>query len=466
MRRRAAAAAVLVAVLAAGVAVALVRAPAAEPVQIAVLGDSIAGSTFFGADRPVRGGWPADLDANLGDRAAVRNEAAGGVTLALDGLHEDIPSVRTTFTAAVRAAPAASVAIVAAGRNDLYHATDQALQAAVDDIAAQAASIGVRVYFATILPTSTAYAARDITEGQRLRLNAFLRARYPSRLVDADRAVDPAGTGLLPPAADGGDGFHLSPDGSLRVAAAAAAALTSTRAVTAVARGAVDAVQAADARVALRGWALDESAPAAPATLRVSVDGVATPVAVTVTPRPDVDAYVHFGAGPHHGFAAEVAVAAGRHRVCTSAEGPGATLVTLANGCVDVDATPVVAPPCLRITNWERFLVAGVFRWTMTLSCRDGTTVTVEEVAGGPPLPSPVATRTVEGRPLTVSRVHLRADLARPDDMPWFEYAYDGRAYWVRVDLSGIAGLGRYATITESWSGPGHVAWVDGARLF
>lgn len=437
------------------------------PAAVLVLGDSIAGSSFLGAGRPVTGGWPARLDALLGDRADVRNAAAGGVTLALDGLHEDIPSVRTTFTAAVRAAPPADVALVAAGRNDLHHASDETLQAAVDDIARQAAALGVRVYFLTLLPTSTAYGSRALTEAQRLRFNAYLRSRYPRSLVDADRAVDPQSTGLLPAASDGGDGFHLSPEGSMRIAAAAAAALTGGGAVPPVALGAVDVLRVTGDTVSLEGWALDESAPTAPATLRVTVDGAAVPATVTATRRADVDAYVHFGAGPDHGFAARVPVPAGRHLVCAAAMGPGSVPFGLGNGCGEV--TTVVAPPCARISDWERFLLvpgdwSGGFRWTMTLSCRDGTTFTVSDRSDGAGPPA-VAPRQVDGTTLIVTRVHVRADLARPGDMPWFEYTYAGRSYWIRVDLAGVAGYGRYASITESWNAPGHVAWVDGLQL-
>lgn len=105
----------------------------------------------------------------------------------------------------------------------------------------------------------------------------------------------------------------------------------------------------ATGRLAVSGWAIDPSDPAAAVGITVRVDDQEVDLGPAQQPRPDVAA-ADPTAGPDHGFAAEVDVGPGPHLVCVVArnlgEGADAPLAALESParvgtyCLSVPATP------------------------------------------------------------------------------------------------------------------------------
>ncbi len=153
----------------------------------------------------------------------VVDRSRGGQWLVSTNPIGPIPSVREFLLSELATVPGARFALVGAGRNDLYHVSDEQLRAAVDQLLAQARASGVRIAFLTINPVALTYESRSITEKQRVRFNTWLRTTHPDATIDTDAVLDEDGNGALDNPLDSGDGFHLNAAGSTRVAQAAAA---------------------------------------------------------------------------------------------------------------------------------------------------------------------------------------------------------------------------------------------------
>jgi lysophospholipase L1-like esterase len=131
-------------------------------------------------------------------------------------------------------APGLHTVVLALGTNDLVPhrafggcpsvpaARAGELVRAMRRVAARARARGLRVVGTTIPPRGLARGR----EAARRRVNAWLRrTRAFDAVADLDAALrDPADTRRLDPAADSGDGLHVSDEGQRRIAAAVSAA--------------------------------------------------------------------------------------------------------------------------------------------------------------------------------------------------------------------------------------------------
>jgi len=197
-------------------------APVSSSWHVLALGESITGGGYL--PEAERTPWPSLLLPLLPAGSSVVNVARGGTGLVMTS-PDGTPSTVDALPKDLADHPGTNLVLVAAGRNDLHNRTDSALKAgfrAVDELTADA---GAEAWFTTILPVSASYQYRSITEAQRLRVNSWLRATYPDRLVDLDVAMDFRRTGLLPKGYDFGDGFHPNLVGHRLIASAVAGAL-------------------------------------------------------------------------------------------------------------------------------------------------------------------------------------------------------------------------------------------------
>ncbi len=85
--------------------------------------------------------------------------------------------------------------------------------------------------------------------------------------------------------------------------------------------GSIDTAVGGVGIITVAGWAADPGRWAAPAVVRVSVDGAAVIETGTSVARPDVSAAGVTGTSPTPGFRVEVAAAAGPHEVCVDVVG-------------------------------------------------------------------------------------------------------------------------------------------------
>jgi len=97
--------------------------------------------------------------------------------------------------------------------------------------------------------------------------------------------------------------------------------------------GSLDGVEARPGSVLVTGWAADPDS-ALPATVHVSVDGVAVPVTANAS-RPDV-ALAYPPAGPARGFSATLGAGAGPRTVCASVVNGGPAAPNVLLGCRQV----------------------------------------------------------------------------------------------------------------------------------
>jgi putative cell wall-binding protein len=116
--------------------------------------------------------------------------------------------------------------------------------------------------------------------------------------------------------------------------------------------GAFDSVTGGAGSVVVSGWAMDAESTD-PATIRVTVDGVAVADSVADGSRPDVDAY--YARGPDYGFVRIAKASAGSHSVCVTAlntgHGANASL-----GCKTVGATTATFQPAVdRVSDDDRY---------------------------------------------------------------------------------------------------------------
>ncbi|MBK7609949.1 MAG: hypothetical protein IPJ15_01115 [Actinomycetales bacterium] len=429
---------------------------------VAVLGDSIASGSFRsspGSISPtfVGPGWASRL-ASVGPASVEYADLTrGGSYLALDNTGAGIPAISTTFTPMVSSLPNCVAAFVAAGRNDLYHATDQVLKDAVNSIVRQATALGIDLAFETIQPVSAAYHSYGLTEPQRTRFNTWLKVAHPDHVLDADVILDADRNGQLDSAFDSGDGFHLNSEGSARMASAASALVARNRWALPSIRGSLDSLTPDPGSIHVTGWALDESQPSRQPTMSATLDGAPSRIGGVHVSRPDVPRYVNNEASGNLGFSMWIAADPGWHILCTYASLSTGGPILLARGCRQIYLPPVEATPappeCPAMTNWRR--LGNV--WSMSLWCQGKEFVIGDVRAAGQ-----VSIVLPDGRPAWVD-AQLDPAIGTPQ---MSLYVSTARSFWLRMDVVGTTPAGRWATFAESWNAPGHHMWVNGQLVF
>ena len=200
---------------------------APRPVHAVVaVGDSITDGVGTALDADAR--WTDALAARLasaggGATMAVLNAGISRNELLADGAGGPTPQAR--FASDVAATLGATDVVLNIGTNDIAEGRDAgAIEAGLVRFADAARAAGKRVFLTTITPsvagahgTARAIATRDA-------VNAWVRAHgreHAAGVVDFAAAVaDPARPERLAPAADAGDGLHLSAAGYRALAAA------------------------------------------------------------------------------------------------------------------------------------------------------------------------------------------------------------------------------------------------------
>ena len=172
------------------------------------LGDSI--TLGVGTDDRKIESYPAQVGALGYD---VRAIGLRGQCLVVLGCHHATPMVDTAELVLDAAQPG-DVLVLEGGTNDLERATDPQLKRGYRAVVHEGEAIGVQVIVATITPRS---AVRSRPEPQRLRMNAWLRAR-DWMIVDFDARLERRTDHTLAPRFDSGDGLHPNAAGALAMA--------------------------------------------------------------------------------------------------------------------------------------------------------------------------------------------------------------------------------------------------------
>jgi lysophospholipase L1-like esterase len=181
-------------------------------------------------------GTAPDADARWTDALAARLTAAGGDAtmtvlnagisrneLLADGVGGPPPQAR--FARDVTDALGATDVVLNIGTNDIAVGRDAAaIEAGLVRFADAARAAGKRVFLTTITPSTTGTHGSPQAIATRNAVNAWVRTQGPGHaagVVDFAAAVaDPAHPDRLAPAADAGDGLHLSAAGYRALAAA------------------------------------------------------------------------------------------------------------------------------------------------------------------------------------------------------------------------------------------------------
>ena len=181
-------------------------------------------------------GTAPDADARWTDALAARLTAAGGDAtmtvlnagisrneLLADGVGGPPPQAR--FARDVADALGATDVVLNIGTNDIAAGRDAAaIEAGLVRFTDAARAAGKRVFLTTITPSTTGTHGSPRAIATRNAVNAWVRTQGPEHaagVVDFAAAVaDPAHPERLAPAADAGDGLHLSAAGYRALAAA------------------------------------------------------------------------------------------------------------------------------------------------------------------------------------------------------------------------------------------------------
>jgi len=181
-------------------------------------------------------GTAPDADARWTDALAARLSAAGGDTtmtvlnagisrneLLADGVGGPPPQAR--FAGDVTGALGATDVVLNIGTNDIAEGRDAAaIEAGLVRFADAAQAAGKRVFLTTITPSTAGTHGTPQAVATRNAVNTWIRTQgraHAAGVVDFAAAVaDPAHPDRLAPAADAGDGLHLSAAGYRALAAA------------------------------------------------------------------------------------------------------------------------------------------------------------------------------------------------------------------------------------------------------
>jgi len=181
-------------------------------------------------------GTAPDADARWTDALAARLSAAGGDTtmtvlnagisrneLLADGVGGPPPQAR--FAGDVTGALGATDVVLNIGTNDIAEGRDAAaIEAGLVRFADAAQAAGKRVFLTTITPSTAGTHGTPQAVATRNAVNTWIRTQgraHAAGMVDFAAAVaDPAHPDRLAPAADAGDGLHLSAAGYRALAAA------------------------------------------------------------------------------------------------------------------------------------------------------------------------------------------------------------------------------------------------------
>ena len=200
---------------------------APRPVHaIVAVGDSITDGVGTTPDADAR--WTDALAARLaatgGDATmAVLNAGISRNELLADG--DGGPPPQARFADDVAAALGATDVVLNIGTNDIAAGRDAAaIEAGLARFADAARAAGKRVFLTTITPSTAGTHGTPRAIATRDAVNAWMRAHgreHAAGVVDFAAAVaDPAHPERLAPAADAGDGLHLSAAGYRALAAA------------------------------------------------------------------------------------------------------------------------------------------------------------------------------------------------------------------------------------------------------
>ncbi len=200
---------------------------APRPVHAVVaVGDSITDGVGTAPDADAR--WTDDLAARLtaaggGAPMAVLNAGIAGNELLADGVGGPPPQAR--FARDVTGALGATDVVLNIGTNDIAVGRDAAaIEAGLARFADAARAAGKRVFLTTITPSGAGAHGTPRAIATRDAVNAWVRTHgreHAAGVVDFAAAVaDPTHPERLAPAADAGDGLHLSAAGYRALAAA------------------------------------------------------------------------------------------------------------------------------------------------------------------------------------------------------------------------------------------------------
>jgi lysophospholipase L1-like esterase len=200
---------------------------APRPVHAVVaVGDSITDGVGTAPDAEAR--WTDALGARLaaagGDTTmTVLNAGISRNELLADGVGGPPPQAR--FAGDVTGALGATDVVLNIGTNDIAAGRDAAaIEAGLVRFADAARAAGKRVFLTTITPSTAGTHGTPQAVATRNAVNTWIRTQGPAHaagVVDFAAAVaDPARPDRLAPAADAGDGLHLSAAGYRALAAA------------------------------------------------------------------------------------------------------------------------------------------------------------------------------------------------------------------------------------------------------
>ncbi|WP_197519792.1 GDSL-type esterase/lipase family protein [Pseudonocardia sp. HH130630-07] len=191
---------------------------------VLVVGDSLVdgvGSTPDGDDR-----FPDQLAARLAAERpmTVLNAGLSRNQLLRDGPPSGGDSPQTRFDDDVARVPGVRDVVLLIGTNDLAAGAGAGeLESGLRSFAERARAAGLRVFLATVPPSTSGDRDAPDVVAARERTNGWLRtegARYADGVIDAAAVLaDPADPLRLRPGFDSGDGLHPSPAGYRALAA-------------------------------------------------------------------------------------------------------------------------------------------------------------------------------------------------------------------------------------------------------
>ena len=202
-----------------------VEPPRVEPAPVKpermlyLVGDSITAARGIAPASRSRDGWASRARDLLCGYRCTETRVVGhpGQCLAKPGCYYPQTLLETFGPEVIQARRAPTEVVVEIGVNDLAHLTDAEYQAGYRKLVAMGAARGIRVHIGTIPPTSTNWPWHAAIQGQRLRINDWIRREWPTAHIDFARNLE--GTDhVLQARYDSGDGIHPNAFGAMRMA--------------------------------------------------------------------------------------------------------------------------------------------------------------------------------------------------------------------------------------------------------